>query len=167
MVIRLELMKMDLAICKICKEPIWNFLCTECLAKDIKEALPDHLVKGFSKFHHNFKRYFYNKNHGTECVHCKKPSPVSVCPYCYLNEAGNWMRGVDQIMAKRLLRLIPPFRHKSEFPKANVSMEFTNAITELENEKGTEGVCDRCGEFSENLKQHGEDGLVCEVCRGL
>ena len=158
-------MKMDIVLCKICKEPIWNYLCVECLASDIKGVLPTHLIRSFSKFHHNFKKYFYHKNHGTDCIHCRKPNPVSVCPYCYLNEAGNWMKGVDQILAKRLLRFIPPFRHRHDFPKPNVSMKFTEAVTELENTEMPEGICDRCGEFSESLSQEREDGWICEQCR--
>ncbi len=75
------------------------------------------------------------------------------------------MKGIDQIVAKRLLRFIPPFRHRHDFPRQNVSMKFTEAVTELENQTMPEGFCDRCGEFSENLRQEGEDGLACEDCR--
>jgi hypothetical protein len=163
---REEVADMEPMICKICKEPIWNFLCVECIAKDIRGMLPSHLTPGFSKFHHNIKKYFYNRNHGTFCVRCRGHSAVSVCPYCYLNEAGNWLMGADQIMAKRLLRLIPPFGHRHSFPNESVSMNFTEAITELDdqdNKGSAPGVCDFCGEFSEALTRT-EQGWICEEC---
>lgn len=155
---------MDLVLCKMCKEPIWNFLCIDCLADDIKGVLPSHLTQSFRKFHHDLKRYFYNRNHGTYCIRCGKPNPVAICPYCYLNEAGNWMMGMDQILAKRLLRLIPPFRHKHDFPNQMISMKFTEAIEGLENGKEHSGLCDRCGEFSEGMRET-EGGWLCESCR--
>jgi hypothetical protein len=155
-------MRNELVICKMCKEPIWNYFCVDCLSKCVHGVLPDDLRDQYADFHQNIIRHFGHELHKEPCINCKQESNVSVCPYCYSNEVFYWLLKTDPIAAKRIMRMLPIFKH--HYPREFINMDFVDAITEVKNMKPTEGICDRCGEFSENLKET-DDGWVCEECR--
>lgn len=148
---------MDLVLCKICKEPIWNFLCVDCLAKDVKKVIPKWLLKDFFLFHRRMVKNFHSYYDRTYCLKCKHESYVVVCPYCYLNEALSEMSKKAPILAKKLVRSLPFFKHPYTKKEARTITEFTNRKT-------TYGVCDECGEYSEYLEKT-DRGWLCENCR--
>ena len=149
---------MDLVLCKICKEPIWSFICVDCLAEDIGKVLPHHIVSGFSAFHKEFSGHFHSDYDHEPCIKCRGINNVTVCPYCYLSEVIEKLFDRDVIMTKRLIRFLPFLKHPY-FKKDAV------AITELHNEKSMNGPCDECGEYSEDLEESCK-GWVCERCGG-
>lgn len=148
---------MDLALCKICKEPIWNFLCVDCIEKDVKKILPKGLLNDFGLFHRSIVESFYSYDDQTFCLKCRHPNSVVVCPYCYSKEMLSLISRRAPILAKRVLRSIPSFNHPYR-------EEDAETITELHNEKTAYGMCDECGECSESLEIRGNDWL-CEDCR--
>lgn len=148
---------MDFALCKICKEPIWNFLCVDCIAKDAKKVLPKRSMKDFSVFHRRIVENFYSHYDHTYCLKCRHENPVTLCPYCYISEMIHMISRKEPIMAKRFVRFLPFFRHP-------YSEKDARTITELKNEKTAYGMCDECGETSESLERT-ENGWVCEDCR--
>jgi hypothetical protein len=151
---------MDLKICKICKEPVQNFICVDCLKEDISGISSMHIRMPFLEFHEKLKSHFGNPLHKMTCMNCGE-NDVSVCPYCYLNEVFFWMLKEDAITAKRIMRMLPMFRHNE--PMEFVEMNFMFAITETKNSQVREGVCERCGEFSDYLKE-GQEGWTCAEC---
>lgn len=156
-------MKNDsLVICKMCKEPIWNFFCVDCLAKDVKGVIPENLSDKFQLFHSNIVRHFGHDMHTEPCVNCHKENEVSVCPYCYSNEVFYWLLRADPIAAKRIMRMLPVFKH--HYPREFINMNMVDAITQTGTSRKEEGVCERCGVFSENLTET-DTGWVCEDCR--
>ena len=148
---------MDLTLCKICKEPIWNFLCVDCIAEDVKKVLPKRSLKGFSAFHRGIVENFYSPYDHTYCLKCKHTNPVAVCPYCYLTEMLSSVSNKEPILVKRLVRFLPFFGHPYR-------EEDARTITELKNEKRVYGMCDECGEISEFLERTEKD-WVCEDCK--
>jgi hypothetical protein len=148
---------MDLALCKMCKEPIWNFLCVDCMGKDVRKVLPEGLLKDFDLFHRRIVESFHSFYDHTFCLKCRHENPVVVCPYCYVKEMLSLFSGKEPILAKKVARLIPYFRHPYR-------KEDARAITELHNGKTAYGMCDECGECSESLERRG-NGWVCEGCR--
>ena len=152
----------ELVVCKMCKEPIWNFFCVDCLSRDVSGVIPERLDAEFRKFHSEFASHFRNHMHREPCIRCRRENEISVCPYCYTNEVFYWLLKADPIAAKRIMRMLPIFKH--HYPREFVNMNFVDAITETRNPRKAEGICDRCGEFSENLTE-AETGWVCEDCR--
>ena len=149
---------MDLTLCKICKEPIWNFLCVDCLAEDVRKAMPEHLADEFSAFHRRFVRSFHSHYEHMYCIKCKNTNSVTVCPYCYLKEVFTVFSEKDTITAKRLIRFLPFFKHPYKESDAKTLTEFRAGETNY-------GVCDCCGEYSDLLMKT-DEGWLCENCIG-
>jgi len=149
---------MEPVICKMCKEPIWNFMCVDCIANDAEKALPERFQKDFSDLHKSIVENFYSSYDHTFCLKCRHSNPVAVCPYCYITEVLSLLSGKEPIFVKRLVRLLPFYRHP-------YSESDSKTITEFRNKKTAHGVCDECGETSESLERM-DNGWVCEDCRG-
>lgn len=155
------------SVCQICKEPIWNFFCPDCLADDIKKWLPAQLSQPFSAFHNHFSGYFRsNLNSAFNwCLNCKTQKEASVCPYCYTNEVIYWLKDQNPQLANKFAQLFPfdfeKIGHKEFFRTHH------HPITDTEDlpERKRFGICDSCGEYSDELVS--KDGeWVCEECRG-
>jgi len=152
------------SVCQICKEPIWNFFCPDCLATDIKKWLPVSLASQFDAFHKHLLSYFHSglNNAFNWCLNCKTLKEASICPYCYTNEVIYWLKDKNVSLANKFAQLFPfdfeKIGHKEFFrthihpitDKAPLNMQF--------------GICDCCGEYSDELVNiDGE--WVCEKCR--
>jgi len=146
---------MEIPICSICKEPIWSFICTDCLKNDIKKWLPSHLSEKFEEFNAMLSFHFRNRMDEVSlpCILCKQQKDVVICPFCYISEACEFLSEVDEKAAKQLLSMIPFPKHTRE----------ENVITESERERFDEGICECCGEYSELLKKV-EGRWLCERC---
>lgn len=157
---------MEIQICKICKEPIWNFLCAECLARDIREWLPSKYKGFFFGFHRFFSKSFpsdFNNNGSVACLHCKSRE-LSVCPYCYTNEVFHWLKGKNSDLAHSFKRIFS-FDFEGTGYKEVLGMEDMIPITENMVVTGNQGICDECGEYSDELALM--DGKwVCSDCAG-
>ncbi|NIO22196.1 MAG: hypothetical protein GTN76_16085 [Candidatus Aenigmarchaeota archaeon] len=148
---------MDLSLCKICKEPIWNFLCVDCIAEDVKKVIPREAIENFSAFHRGFAGNFNSHYDHTYCLKCRHENSVTICPYCYLTEMLSMLSDREPILAKRMVRLLPFYRHP-------YSERDARTLTELSNEKTAFGMCDECGESCESLEKK-DNGWLCEDCR--
>jgi len=156
-------MRLSFTLCQICKEPIWNFLCVDCLERQIKRWLPVSLSSDFEKFHHVFSRHFRSVLSEPEyCMHCKSEKDKPVCPYCYTNEVYHWLGSKDISLAARFINIFFFDFEKSGF-KDPVRMENLIPITEDEGAEKEAGICDECGEYSEELSPT-ESGWVCKGC---
>ena len=151
------------SVCQICKEPIWNFFCPDCLAQDIKKWLPSTMATSFLNFHSHFSGYFQNNPNSSFnwCLKCKTLKEASVCPYCYANEVIYWLKESSPNLANKFSQLFPydfeRLGHK-ELMRSNIG-----PVTEEKKERTQSGICDMCGEYSDNLKdKNGE--WVCEEC---
>ncbi len=146
---------MEISICNICKEPIWSFICTDCLKNDIKKWLPSHLSEKFEEFNAMLNFHFKSRTDESSlpCIRCKQQKNAVICPFCYILEAYESLSDVDKRTAKQLLLMIPfPRRTRKE-----------NVITQSERERFDEGICECCGEYSEFLKEV-EGRWLCERC---
>ena len=151
------------SVCQICKEPIWNFFCPDCLAQDIKKWLPSKLAEGFLKFHNQFSGYFHSSLDTTFnwCLSCKGLKEAAICPYCYTNEVIYWLRARNQGIANKFARLFPfdfeKIGHKSIIKSESQPVASNGHKKQL-------GICDDCGEYSEELACiNGE--WICDSCK--
>lgn len=157
---------MSLSICKVCKEPIWNFLCLDCLAEDVKKWLPSSYLTGFRSFHKTFVRHFITPQDATfdSCLKCKNLWEAEVCAFCYINEFISWMKHVDAPLVEKMSKsFIFSFERKGEFDGffQNTRLQ---PVTHIRCERQSFGICDSCGEYSDELMPAG-DGWVCLDCR--
>ncbi len=157
---------MSLSICKICKEPIWNFLCLDCLEEDIKRWMPTEHLGGFLSFHRDFLNHFITPADATfdACLRCRSLREAGVCAFCYLNEFVSWVRHLDTGLTEKLQNsFIFSFERRGEFDGffRNTRLQ---PVTHVICEREGFGICDGCGEYSDEL---GNDNgrWVCPDCK--
>lgn len=146
---------MEALACNICKEPAWNFMCMDCVARDIKEFLPHKLVKGFQGFHKSFYSHFDSGqlvlNGGVYCMSCRSTRESPVCPHCYTSEVFHWLQERDHKAAQKFARIF-------SFGGRGDALEGDGPFSGEE-----QGICDECGEYAEELTL--ADGeWICREC---
>ncbi len=149
-------------VCQLCREPIWNFLCIDCLGKNVGKWLPKDLSAEFTKFHTDLRDHFHTlvADNYEPCLDCDTLNETPICPYCYTHEVYHWISAKNPAIASVFSKLFffYPFEG-SEHIKSEIG-----PIEETQNEMPGLGLCDSCGEYSELLgKANG--GLYCEICK--
>ncbi len=158
---------MNLAICSICKDPIWSFICPDCLSRDIQEWLPQRLSRDFREFNRSFLHHFRNIEEQPllYCIHCKERKEANVCPFCYISEASQWLAERDQNLAYKLVSMLPLASDWIIMEDGSVRWkDGVIPVTETQRKTSHEGLCELCDEYSENL-QYIEGKWICEHCR--
>jgi len=143
----------ELALCKICKEPINNFVCIDCFAKDIRKWMPTDIAGRFARFNRSFLKIFQFEHHSKLVKHhlvCTENSKGSVCLYCYLNEVFQWLMWQNKAVARRFRRLFSFGMKKEDFTE--IWKAHAEPITRTENWENEFGICDECGEYTEELR---------------
>lgn len=149
-------------LCKLCREPISNFICIECLEKQISGMIPENLRAGFSEFHRVLYGHFRSKtDRFMPCLKCRISDAPHICMPCYLNEVHSWFRE-NRLLRKLRRNLSLDF----EALKINLKNHSALPITEIETHRRDSGICDECGEYSENLVLFNSE-WVCRECRDL
>lgn len=154
----------EIFICQICKEPIHNFVCIDCLAGDIKKWLPEHIVSRFLRFNEMFLEYFhYPHDHEVNTHHlvCNARGKSSICLYCYINEVFQWLNIQNKRVAMKFIKLFSFGFEKKGF--RDITKANPQPITELTKEGEEFGICDECGEYSDELR-HIDGKWVCKEC---
>ena len=74
--------------CMLCKEPITNPLCPDCLTQAVEQWLgtvaPDRAEALKNAIAHP------DSDTGAKCIRCNKH--FNLCTYCYSKEVFNWLR---------------------------------------------------------------------------
>ena len=156
----------EVFICQICKEPIHNFVCIDCLAKDIVSWLPEKLKEKFSMFNRMLLDCF-NCPHDHQDDHrlvCSAGGKGSICLFCYVNEVFQWLKTQNKKIAWKFRKAFSFGSGPSEF--RNITKANPHPITELSLENEEFGICDECGEYSDELRC--VDGKwMCKECGAL
>ena len=149
-------------VCQLCREPIWNFLCIDCLATNVEKWLPKDLSHEFTKFHNSVRSHFHTltADNYEPCLDCSKFNETPICPYCYTHEVYHWISTKNQDMARNFSKLFffYPFEGSEHVKSDRGPIEATT------NTKPDLGLCDKCSEYSENLEQ-ASGGMYCETCK--
>jgi hypothetical protein len=157
---------MQLAVCQICKDPVWSYICPDCLAKGIREWLPKELSSDFRKFNHSFLKHFTSEESNLTilpCIHCGSRTEVTVCPFCYIAEAFHWLDERDRRLARTLFMMLPVDSDwKVDENSGCVWRDGIKPISYIE--KGiAEGICEECGDYSGTEESEGR--RLCSNCR--
>ncbi len=147
-------------ICQMCREPIWNFLCIDCIGDNVSKWIPKALSQAFTGFHSNISKHFHTATGNFEpCVSCDLLNETPICPYCYTHEVYHWLNSNDSNLSGKFNKMFffYPFEG-SEFIRSD-----TLPITESENKRHPDGICDRCGEYADELSIEDKES-ICETC---
>jgi len=159
-------MRRDVPVCQVCKDPIWSYICVDCLGRDIINWLPSSLAQDFSKFHDGFTKHFDSNLDVTfeTCVKCNKTKEANTCPFCYIVEAFHWIKERDTQLAYTLYKMLPLANDwRITHLHGCVWKEGYRPLGEVEDRKTHLGICDNCGEYSDELVQI-DDQWVCKEC---
>ena len=149
-------------LCKLCREPIWNFICINCLEKQIHGSIPENLRESFSEFHRNLSAHFRSKtDRFIPCLKCRISDAPHICIPCYLNEIHSWFRE-NRLLGKLRRNMSFDF----EVLRRNLKEHSALPITEIKNHRKNSGICDECGEYSDNLILSNSE-WVCRECRDI
>lgn len=157
----------ETVICKMCLEPINNFLCVNCLEETVHTWLdsvrPD-FSKGFVDFHKNLMKFARSEDNSEKCVKCKNVTDEVICPYCYEKEVFWWIFGKDVNLSKIFAKLFNfDFLGPGYLP--HIRTRNLEPVTLAEKRESTDlNVCEGCDQESEGLRE--ENGAwLCESCR--
>ncbi|MEM5812226.1 MAG: hypothetical protein QW286_00770, partial [Candidatus Aenigmatarchaeota archaeon] len=146
---------MQLAVCQICKDPVWSYICPDCLSKDISKWLPRKLSAEFRKFSRFFLEIFNSVESNRTilpCLKCLSKKEVTVCPFCYIAEAFHWLEEKDRKLARALFMMLPV---DSDWTvDKNSGCVWVDGIKPISYSERTvsEGICEECGEYSEEAE---------------
>ncbi|MBM3303639.1 MAG: hypothetical protein FJY76_00965 [Candidatus Aenigmarchaeota archaeon] len=148
---------MEIQMCQLCKEPIANFVCIHRMGRGIAQWLPSPAREAFEMENARFLQTFSympadTRNHAEP-----------VCLYCYVNEVFQWLSAIDRPVARRFRKLLSLGRRTEDFREIIIS--HAEPITADRPEAAEFGVCDVCGEYSDELTRTRE-GWVCGDCSG-
>ena len=151
----------EAVICQLCREPIWNFLCIDCLSNNVQKWLPASFSQEFSGFHRTIKSHFHTfiSDNFEPCIDCRKINETPICPYCYTHEVYHWISPLKPDLAENFRKIFffYPFEGTEQLKSC------TKPIEGMSNKKTGIGACDVCGEFSEILWGL-EGNWCCEGC---
>jgi hypothetical protein len=157
---------MQVAVCQICKYPVWSYICPDCLAGEIGKWLPRELSGGFREFSRSFLAHFSSIESNltqTRCLHCRTMKEATLCSFCYVAEVFQWLHEKDRRLARTLFMALP----------LDASLKATSGMrsewSEIKPISCTgpgiiEEICEECGENCET--QESEGRRLCSVCAG-
>ena len=156
-------------ICKLCLEPLFNFICIDCLSSSIKKFLiserPE-LLEEFNSFHQKFSKFFSSQTleKRAKCIKCMRSFDIIVCPYCYINEVFWWLFEKDTKLARKIAQLF-----NFDFLGTGYILNLRKADPVITAEDGENdiseiGICESCGQACDDLKKVNGEWL-CESCR--
>ncbi|MBN2331452.1 MAG: hypothetical protein JXC85_06565 [Candidatus Aenigmarchaeota archaeon] len=155
-------------VCKLCLEPISNFICPDCLYKSVQQWIwrsEPSLIRRFRDFHVRFIETLVSQKTSI-CVACKQEYYHMICPYDYLKEVYAWLE--DSLPADKLREFLRIF--SMGFKKTEINLEsrffYRNHGPAIQTwEKGDTGICELCENYSDDLKRDSSNRYVCEQCR--
>ena len=152
---------MEVQVCQLCKEPIANFACIRHMGEGIAQWLPSPAKEAFEMENARFLGTFsYMHTDSGRRALCRSGGEP-ICLHCYVNEVFQWLNEIDRPVARRFRKLFAFGMKKEDFREIIIS--HAEPITENMPERAEFGVCDRCGEYSEELSKSRE-GWICEGC---
>ncbi|HKZ45298.1 MAG TPA: hypothetical protein VJ343_01180 [archaeon] len=160
-------MEEETVICRMCLEPIFNFICVDCLGDTVSNwlgsARPE-LSGEFQTFHKQLLKYIRSDNGSEKCIKCKTTNDAVMCPYCYQQEVFWWVFNKDINLSRTFARLFNfDFLGVGYLPRVK-TRNLEPVILVDRREASDINMCDSCDQTSDDLKE--KDGSwLCESCR--
>jgi len=173
---------METTICRICLEPVTNFICIGCLFDNIKRWVSMNSTRAgeltvlISGKHASIRGMLSQDSNSSFCVSCKNQVDEIACPCCYLYEMHAAIKSVEPAIAQKFERefnfdLI--FHHgmaqlslwESIHGRLLSSRAFKPIVITDKGRGGTDlNTCDGCEVESDGLAEV-EGQWLCDSCR--
>lgn len=157
----------ETTICRICLEPIFNYLCAECLKKDVAKWLSSNspaLEIQFKDFDAKLKRHFSTEQNTEYCMKCRNEIESVFCIFCYVREIFQWIFFKDPWLAQKFVKLFNFDFAGTGFLQINEISNLSPVILAEKKRKSDINICEECGQVSDDLVElNGE--WKCESCR--
>ena len=171
-------MKAETPICKLCLEPVSNFLCSDCLFEDVKKWLvlkqnQQLFPKVWAK-HDSIKSITHLDTNGSMCVKCKSGVGEIACPCCYLYEMFSILKETNEELAYQFekhfnfdFNLHHAYSQLTLWQSLHdepVSSRAFSPILIAEKRSSTDiNICENCGQLSDRIMEY-NGSYVCESC---
>lgn len=157
----------ETTICKLCLEPIQNYLCADCLHDDVKKwlsAKSHSFAVQIESFDTKLKQHFSTKQNTEYCMKCRNEIKSAFCMYCYVKEVFQWIFFKDPWLAQKFVKLFNFDFAGTGFLMVNEIRNLAPVVLSERKRKSDSGICENCGNTSEELIElNGE--WNCESCR--
>lgn len=152
-------------ICKICLEPIFNYLCVNCLEFSVRrwfEGLSFDL-SDFEKFSQNLKNQFESFAEKEKCIKCGKRAETIICPYCYAKEVFDLLSLRERKLAESFIKIFNfDFLKVGLFSESILTRNLMPIIIVDDKESSDINICENCGNQYDLRQVNGS--YICEVC---
>ncbi len=171
----------ETTICRICLEPVTNFICTDCLFRNIQSwvsansSRANELTLLLTGKHASIKQMLSQDANRAFCVSCRENVDEIACPCCYLYEMHAVVKSAEPAVAPRFEKEFNfdfIFHHgmsqlslwESIHGRLLSSRAFRPIVIN-DKRRGTDlNMCDGCEVESEELAEVDGEWL-CESCR--
>ena len=155
-------------ICKLCLEPIFNYICFNCLENSVKKwlsGISQELLSKFEKFSQDLKNHFGSSAEEEKCMICWKKAEMIACPYCYSKEVFDFLSLHDKNLAESFIRNFNfDFLKVGHSSESILTKNLLPIIIVNKKENSDINICENCGNQSDDLKEV-NGSYICEVCR--
>jgi hypothetical protein len=160
----------ETTICRICLEPVFNFLCVDCLGNSASswiDSVRPELLNEFKGFHRSLFKYISSDQNFEKCMKCKNTTDAVICPYCYEREVFWWMFTKDVKLSKIFARIFNfDFLGTGYLPASIKTRNLEPVVLMDKREKSDINICEGCEQASDDLRD--ENGIwLCESCREM
>ncbi len=158
----------ETVICRSCLEPIFNFLCVDCIAHNINRWLSvnkPELRKDFKSFHISLLKTFSTEQNREPCIRCRETKDSVMCPYCYAKEVFWWLFDMDRNLARSFASTFNFNFLGTSFSPLIRTRNWTPVVICDKNLGHDLNLCENC-EQEGDLKET-EGRWLCESCREL
>lgn len=157
----------ETVICRICLEPIFNFLCIDCLGSSVGKwisSVKPKMKREFRKFHKSIINHISTDENQENCIKCKNTTDAVICPYCYEKEVFWWIFSKNPKLSQIFSKLFNfDFLGTGYLPAAKIRNLEPVILVDKRN-RSDMNFCENCGQASDDLRE--ENGVwACESCR--
>lgn len=156
----------ETTICKMCSEPINNYICVNCLLDSTLRWFKANnrlkLIEEYKIFFHNLTQQFSLGQEEMFCLKCKNRIETVLCIYCFARETYWWIFARNIKLAQKFAQIFDyDFQGTGYLSHRQLRKPFSVAIVDPKT-KTDLNLCDNCDSFND-LKEI--SGLwLCENC---
>lgn len=172
----------EVVICRLCLEPLYNFICVDCFLEAVKKWLrskyEDELIPAIERRHEELKRLLSSDFNCGTCIKCKSEVTAWACPCCYLYEMYCVIKTEKPELAKEFESMFNyDFLYRHGYSQLTFWQSLNRQILSTRNfqpviiahapdkrNKPDMCICENCGQPSARLKKQNGSWL-CESCR--